>query len=99
MKVEAYNKLSDDGKLWYAPEYEHYKVKKVRKYESCDLGYEHFLGWEEERTPIGEPYKYLKVDAFTYNLRVVQALTRPMIIDSLNKSNVLMDRVLNKKWK
>lgn len=95
MTVEQYNKLSEDDKLWYAPEYSKYKSKKVRSYESCDLDFEHFMGWVEERTPIGNPSRYIKVSAFEHNLRVVEKLTRPMIIDSLNKSSALMNRVLS----
>lgn len=89
-----YYDLSESDQDWYAPEYEKYKIKKVRRYDTCDLGHTHFMGWETEATPIGNPYRYAKVDVFTHNLNVTLRMTRPLIIDSMNNSNVIMKRVL-----
>lgn len=93
---KAYEALSDADQDWYAPVYAKYHVKKVRSYESCELGFDHFMGWVEESIPIGEPYQYEKVDNFTHMLNITRRWTQPAIIDSLNKSNVIMNRILSK---
>lgn len=55
-----YDALDAEGKYGYHPIYASYKTKKVREYSTCDLGYDHFMGWVDRTTPVGEPihYKY-----------------------------------------
>lgn len=83
---QLYAALDDKDKRYYTPEYKEWKEKRVREYEDCDLGHTHFVGWTDERTPIGEPYRY----------RWRQPLM-PAVIDTILNSNVIADKVLNKK--
>lgn len=92
--IERYQDLSENDKLWYAPDYAKYKIKRTRRYETCDLGHEHYMGWDEESIPIGDPVGYSKVTVFEHNLAFTQALMKPYITDTLNKTNVIMQRIL-----
>lgn len=98
---EIYENMPETDQDWYSPDYEKYKVKKSRSYEACDLNHTHFMGWVEEHIPIGHPYRYIKVDSFTYNMRVMRRLSELAIVDRVNSTNLLMNRVLNpkKRWK
>lgn len=91
---KTYKKLTEDEQFYYDPEYRKYKVKKVRDYQGCDLGHEHFMGWVEERTPIGEPYIYIRDNSLT---RQTLKLMQPAILDGINKSNILTARMIQ-KW-
>lgn len=90
---EKYALLSEDEQFYYDPQYENYKVKKVRAYEECDLGFRHFLGWEEERSPIGEPISYVRDNSMT---RQSMKYVYSEIIDSTLNSNAIMERFLKK---
>lgn len=93
---KAYKKLSENEQFFYDPVYAKYKTKKVRSYENCDLGYSHFMGWVEERTPIGDPIQWARDNSMT---RQMSKIALPKVIDSVLDSNVLMSKILNKeKW-
>lgn len=79
--LKQYAKLGDRQK-YYEPVYAKYRTKKIRDYDEYDT----FAGWKPIQVGIGEPisYKYMGY----YAART---------IDQINSSNVLMDRVLNKK--
>lgn len=99
LTIAQYYKLSEDDRLWYTLEYKEYKVRKFRKYEECDLGHTHYIGWDTESIPQGDPYRYKRVNYFGYQLAWARKMTQPAVIDSLNNSNVLMDRILNNaRW-
>lgn len=91
---ERYESLVEAGQDWYRPAYAKYLTKRVRTYDTCDLGHTHFMGWVEKQTPIGEPYRYELVDVFEHNLNLTMRLMRLSVIDSLLTSNVLMARTL-----
>lgn len=90
---ERYESLVEAGQDWYRPAYKKYHVKKVREYQSCDLGHTHFMGWAEEKTPIGEPYRYELVSVFDHNFNCIFRLTRQSTIDSLLAPNYLTQRI------
>lgn len=92
MSIEKYLKLSEEDKLWYRPVYKTYKVTKHREYETCDLGHEHFMGWQETRKGMGQPISYEKVGAFEHIGNVAQARQ----VEQINKSNIIMERVLSR---
>ena len=92
---EQFEGLSDEDKYYYEPDYKKYRVIKVRDYsECCECGHKEFLGWVEKEIPVGEPYRYL------LTAQTVPYALYKMAIDntrnSVNSSNVLMERVLNK---
>jgi hypothetical protein len=94
---EEYASLSDEGQYYYQPEWREYRTKKVRDYSECgECGHREFLGWIEEQVPLGEPYRYIYTQPFMpYQvIRSIQAAE----IDSINRSNVLMKRVINDKY-
>lgn len=94
---EQYNDAPEDLQDWYAPEYKKYKIKKVRGYETCDLGYTHFVGWIEQKTPISDPYRYSRVSPFEHMLQSTRRLTQSTLIDNISNSNILLDRIIG-KW-
>ena len=95
---EVYANLSEDEAFYYDPEYHKYKVTKIRNYENCDLGHTHFMGWVEQRTPIGEPYRYIRDNSLTrYTMKLMQPAILDGILDGINKSNILAARMM-KKW-
>jgi len=94
-----YANLPPEDQDWYAPEYEKWKVKKVRNYQNCNLGYDHFMGWEEERTPLGEPYRYARISEFEHILTATNRIVGPMIDDELNNANMIMNQALGSKKK
>lgn len=94
ISCDKYEQLSKDEQFFYDPDYRKYKIKKVRDYLECDLGYTHFVGWVEDRIPIGRPWRYIRDNSL---VRQTAKLMQSSIIDSLESSNVLMSRALNKK--
>lgn len=89
---KAFVGLSEDEQFFYDPRYKSYKTKKVRSYETCDLGHSHFMGWVEESTPVGEPYMYVRDNSL---IRQTAKLIQPKIIEAINQSNVLTQRILS----
>jgi hypothetical protein len=83
--LAQYAKLGDKQK-YYEPLYAKYRTKKIRDYD-IDTG--QFVGWRPIQVGIGDPTSYKYVGYFEARM-----------IDQINSSNVLMDRVLNKpiKW-
>lgn len=80
--LKQYAKLGDRQK-YYGPLYAKYRTKKIRDY---DPDYGNFVGWKPIQVGIGEPIGYKYVGYWSARL-----------IDQINSSNVIMDRVLNKK--
>lgn len=88
---EVYDELDDEHQYYYEPEYKKYRTKKVRTYSDCEeCGHKEFLGWEEEKVPVGEPHRYIS----TPQLMRYGDVRR--MVDNLSSSNVLMDRILSK---
>lgn len=85
LSVEEYAE-SGDKKKHYRPLYAKYRTKKIRDY---DFDYGNFVGWKPVQVGIGEPIGYEYVGYFEAHM-----------IDQVEKSNVLMARILNspKKW-
>jgi hypothetical protein len=83
LTILQYEKLDDEKKKYYKPLFAKYRTVKHRTYD-FDTG--QFCGWEPHQVGIGAPIGYEYVGYWA-------ALT----IDQLNSSNVLMERVLNKK--
>lgn len=52
------------------------------------------MGWDEESIPLGNPISYSKISVFEHNLVITQAYMQPQFVDSLNKTNVIMQRIL-----
>lgn len=86
LTVEEYAALPVDERPKWLAGYAKYRTKKVRRYEHCDLGHEHFLGWEPVEIGIGEPTHY-------YWSGVIMARA----VDDLLSSNVLTQRILSRK--
>lgn len=78
-----YAALDEKERRHYSPEYEHHRDRRVRRYEECDLGHTHYMGWEAIQVPVGEPYRYVPV-----SLLVAEAM------DAVLNSNVLASRIL-----
>lgn len=82
--LKQYAKLGDRQK-YYEPLYAKYRTKKIRDYDECD----NFAGWKPIQIGIGDPIAYEYVSYWAART-----------IDQLNSSNVLTERILNrKKWK
>jgi hypothetical protein len=80
---EEYAKLEGDDRYSYCAEWPKYRTRKVRSYETCELGHTHFMGWEEERIGIGKPYRYSWRGGLF-----------PKAVKGVMGSNVLMARIL-----
>lgn len=83
LTLAQYAKIDEEKKKYYKPLYAKYRTVKHRAYD-IDTG--QFCGWEPHQVGIGEPIRYEYVGYW-------EART----IDQLMTSNVLIDRVLNKK--
>lgn len=83
LSLSEYNSLDSERRKYYAPLYAKYRTKKIRDY---DPDYGNFVGWKPIQVGIGNPIGYEHVGYFAAKM-----------IDSVNNSNVLMSRILNKR--
>ena len=98
IQPSKYENLSEREQYSYSPIYAKYKSKKVRYYNECEYcGHREFMGWEVEKTPIGEPIGYEKINPiFPYEL---DRMFNDHLIDQVTRSNVFAEKILNKKPK
>lgn len=90
--------FDEEHQYYYRPEWREYRTRKVRDYSECECcGNREFLGWIEEQTPIGDPYRYVYQRPFV-PFGAAKAMTAKMV-DTLNESNVLTMRLMNKSTK
>lgn len=80
--LKQYAKLGDRQK-YYEPLYAKYRTKKIRDY---DPDYGNFIGWRPIQVGIGDATTYKYVGYWVART-----------IDQLNSSNVLTERIFNKK--
>ena len=89
---QEYESSDDEHKYYYVADYLKYKNVKVREYSECqECGHKEFIGWVTIPKPIGKPYRYILTP------RVCLTWIMKGQIENLNSSNILMDRVLNKR--
>lgn len=81
LSLFGYDKLDNERKQYYGPVYARYRTKKVRDYD-FDTG--QFCGWKPVQVGIGVPIGYKYVGYFVARE-----------IDQINRSNILMRRVLS----
>lgn len=89
---QLYEKLTDEERYPYSPDYLKYRTVKVRNYSECDCcGHKEFMGWVEEQIPIGEPYRYVWRRPF-----LPYGVTN-RLMDQILNSNVIATRILGNK--
>ena len=93
-----YENMSEREQYYYSPVYAKYKSKKIRSYNECECcGHKEFMGWDVEKTPIGEPVGYKKIrPILPYGL---DRALHDLFFDQVTHSNVITDKLLNKKPK